>query len=179
MTSAVTHHKYHRLYTLSQHLPSPQQYCSRVHSPDLHMDADAVPTSSSSNITSDSRKAAAEVATVTAACCTGGGEAVIIPTAAKRRRRQTQQRRLNAARRSVGRQAECRTARRAHAADGDARYLVTALIPVSCATLARLPEIDTGLKRGRRGTTVSNASRPYYYRNTREILLIYQHFFII
>lgn len=49
-----THHKYQTLYTLSQHLPSPQQYCSRVQRPDLHMDADAVPTFSSSNAISDS-----------------------------------------------------------------------------------------------------------------------------
>uniref|UniRef100_A0A2S2NR72 Uncharacterized protein n=1 Tax=Schizaphis graminum TaxID=13262 RepID=A0A2S2NR72_SCHGA len=78
--TATPPHKYQRLYTLSQHLPSPQQYCSRVHSPDLHIDADAVPTSNSSNITSDNLNAAVAVATVTATacCCTSGdGETVI------------------------------------------------------------------------------------------------------
>lgn len=56
------HHKYQTLYTLSQHLPSPQQYCSRLHRPALHMDADAVPTFSRSNVMSDSPNAVVTVA---------------------------------------------------------------------------------------------------------------------
>lgn len=47
--AAFTYHKYQRLYTLSQHFPSPQQYCSRVHRFDLHIDADAAPMSDSTN----------------------------------------------------------------------------------------------------------------------------------
>lgn len=44
-------------------------------------------------------------------------------------------------RRCVGRQAECRASTTAlAAADGEARYLVAAFIPVSCATPARLPD---------------------------------------
>lgn len=150
-TSTVTHHKYQRLYTLSQHLPSPQQYCSRVHSPDLHMDADAVPTSSSSNITSDSRKAAVAVATVTARCCCtggggGGGEAVVISTGretttGKTATATTTTTRGDAAqRRTPSRVQSSTTALAADGADdGDARYLAAARIPVSCATPARLP----------------------------------------
>lgn len=52
MRATDTHHKYQRLYTLSQHLSSPQQYCSRVHSAALHMDADATWTCSTASSSS-------------------------------------------------------------------------------------------------------------------------------
>lgn len=63
---------------MSQHNPSPQQYCSRVHKFDLHMDADAAPTSNRTNASTIGNLNAAVMATAAAAAAAtmasiGGG----------------------------------------------------------------------------------------------------------